>query len=342
MLIKRRLTAIIIWLGERVFNRKRPEARWSLLTRIRPAPGRMSCIFIKKGGSKMIGWFYRCSGVAFVALFLFTAGLFSATTAQAKTNTAYYTFKNRPPGEPFTNESAAKLMANTSNPIPRVSASATSFTVVFYGNESDFRSTRSGGPPPRTYAPMIYGNPWIWGWRVVWSTNSNDLANALYNVNSPLYVYNKSTSSPGSGQLNSDTWYTDIEATYSPDPPGNVINGNDPGLQGISISDAPGVAGSSIRPDTTYYFGIVRILANLTPHETITSPLNSLGYPAWYLGYTIPQSAGGPSGPDWVAVRSPGSVCGWTIQWSPIVLGQATTTASNTSGPRGTKWNIIR
>jgi len=262
----------------------------------------------------------------------------SSSGSSSATNTASYTFQNRPPGEPFTKESAAELMANTSNPNPSVTASATSFTVAFYGNASDFRSTRNGGAPPATYAPMIYGNPWIWGWRVVWSTNPDDLGNALNNVNSPLYVYTKSTSSPGSGQLNSDTWYTDIEATYSPDPPGNVINGNDPGLQGISISDAPGVAGSSIQPDTTYYFGIVRILANLAPGESMNSSLNSLGYPAWYLNYAIPQSAGGPTGPDWDAVPSPGSVCGWTIQYGPIVTGEATTAASTASGPTGGRW----
>ncbi|MDA8337464.1 MAG: stalk domain-containing protein [Peptococcaceae bacterium] len=265
----------------------------------------------------------------------------SSSGSTSGTGTASYTFENRPPGEPFTKESAAELMANTSYPNPSVTASATSFTVAFYGNESDFRSTRNGGPPPPTYQPMIYGNPWIWGWRVVWSTNQNDLDDALYNVDSPLYVYTKNTSSPGSGQINSDTWYTDIEATYSPDPQGNIINGNDPGLQGITITDAPGVEGSSIQPDTTYYFGIVRILANLAPNTSINNPLNAMGYPSWYLNHTIPSSAGGPSGPDWAAVPSPGSVCGWTIQYGSPVYGEATTASSNASGPTGGRWGHI-
>jgi len=248
------------------------------------------------------------------------------------TGVAAYMFQNRPPGNPWTSKTPKEGLT------PAVSASANSFTLTFYGNEAD--QQYNGGYLTSTYEPgfTLYGNPWIWGWRVVWSTSQNDLTDALYNVDSPLYVYSKSTTGPGSGQLNSDTWYTDQDAAYGPDPPGNNINGNDPIEQGVTITGAPGVPGSGIQPGTTYYFGVVRILANLAPHVLMSNPLNATGIPAWYIGYTIPQSAGGPSGPDWVAVPSPGSVCGWTIQFGPIVMGDATTAETSASGPTGGKW----
>jgi hypothetical protein len=269
-----------------------------------------------------------------------------STGSSAPSWNAAYAFSQRPPGNPFTSLSAAQLMANSSYPIPNVSASATSFTIVFYGNQSNYRinapSVR-GNPPAAVYRPMG-GEPWIWGWRVVWSTNYNDFVDATGNVNSPLYALNQSRSGPGSGQLNSDTWYTDIDATYSPDPPGTTSatgNGNDPGLQGITITGAPGVPNSSIQPNTKYYFGIFRILANLAPGESIIDPLNSLGYPAWYLNYTVP--GGGPAGFDtWCSQPSTGSVCGWSLQALPFISGEVTTANQNSGSNEGGKWWHIK
>lgn len=270
----------------------------------------------------------------------------AGASSSSGSGSASYTFSKRPPGEPFSTLSASQLMANTSYPIPNVSASASSFTIAFYGNESDLRSYKPStgkNGEPIAYQPMAASNPWIWGWRVVWSTSQSDLTDAVSNPNSPIDVYKENRWGPGSGQLNSDTWYSDIEATYSPDPPGKTINGNDPGLQGISITGAPGAAGSSVQPNTTYYFAVIRILANLPPKESMTNPLNSLGYPNFYLNYAIPVSAGGPTGGnDNAAVYSPGSVCGWTIQWGPIITGQVTTASQNESGPTGGRWGHIK